>query len=32
VMVVHASDGGRLQGQVERWKTEEILIDYLNKI
>lgn len=29
VLIVHASEGGSLQGQVEKWKKENIRIDYL---
>lgn len=29
VMVVHASEGGNLQGQVEKWKSEGITIENL---
>jgi len=32
VLVVHASDGGNLQNQVEKWRTDEILVEYLEKI
>jgi predicted Rossmann fold nucleotide-binding protein DprA/Smf involved in DNA uptake len=32
VLIVHASEGGSLQGQVERWKLEEIEVKYLGKI
>jgi hypothetical protein len=31
VMIVHASEGGGLQGQVEMWKLEGIQIEYLDK-
>lgn len=31
VMVVHASEGGSLQGQVERWKSENIPVEYLGR-
>ncbi len=30
VLIVHASEGGRLGGQVKRWKKENIRVDYLN--
>lgn len=30
VMIVHASEGGSLQGQVERWRSEGIEIRKLN--
>ena len=29
VLVVHASEGGSLQGQVVKWKSESILIEYM---
>lgn len=29
VLIVHASEGGSLRGQVEKWKKENIRIDYL---
>jgi predicted Rossmann fold nucleotide-binding protein DprA/Smf involved in DNA uptake len=31
VLIVHASDGGSLQGQVEKWKSEGIEISYLDQ-
>ncbi len=30
VLIVHASEGGSLQGQIEKWAKENIRIDYLN--
>lgn len=30
VMVIHTSEGGSLQGQAEKWKKENIRVDYLN--
>lgn len=32
VLIVHASEGGSLQGQVERWKEEGIWVEYLGTI
>lgn len=32
VLIVHASEGGSLQGQVEMWKLNEIQVELLNKI
>jgi hypothetical protein len=32
VLIVHASEGGGLQGQVERWKEKGIIIEYLYTI
>ena len=32
VMIVHASEGGSLQGQMEKWKLEGIQVEELNKI
>lgn len=29
VLIVHASEGGSLGGQVEKWKSERILIEYM---
>jgi predicted Rossmann fold nucleotide-binding protein DprA/Smf involved in DNA uptake len=29
VLIVHASEGGSLRGQVERWKKEGIWVEYL---
>jgi predicted Rossmann fold nucleotide-binding protein DprA/Smf involved in DNA uptake len=31
VMIVHASEGGSLQGQVEMWKSENIMVDYMRQ-
>ena len=31
-MIVHASDGGSLQGQVEKWKEEGISVTHLAQI
>ena len=31
VMIVHASEGGSLLGQVEKWKMEGIQVEELNK-
>jgi predicted Rossmann fold nucleotide-binding protein DprA/Smf involved in DNA uptake len=31
VLIVHASEGGSLQGQVEKWRLEGITIESLNK-
>lgn len=31
VLIVHASDGGSLQGQAEKWKSEGIEISYLDQ-
>jgi len=30
VMIIHASAGGSLQGQVEKWNSENIKVEYLN--
>lgn len=30
VLIVHASEGGSLQGQVEKWKKDNIRVNYLN--
>ncbi len=32
VMIVHASEGGSLQGQVQKWKLDQIQIEYLDEI
>ena len=32
VLIVHASEGGSLQGQVEMWKLNGIQVELLNKI
>jgi predicted Rossmann fold nucleotide-binding protein DprA/Smf involved in DNA uptake len=32
VMIVHASEGGSLGGQVERWKLERIKVEYLDRL
>ncbi|MFH2103410.1 MAG: DNA-processing protein DprA [Chloroflexota bacterium] len=32
VMIIHASEGGSLQGQVGKWKSEGIQVEYLDKI
>lgn len=29
VLIVHASEGGNLQGQIEKWETENIRVEYL---
>jgi hypothetical protein len=31
VVIVHASEGGSLQGQVQRWKSDGVLVEYLGK-
>lgn len=31
VLIVHASEGGSLQGQVERWEEKGIEVEYLGK-
>jgi hypothetical protein len=30
VVVVHASEGGSLQGQVQKWKSENLIVKYLD--
>ena len=32
VVIVHASEGGGLGGQVERWKEEGIWVEYLDRL
>jgi len=32
VLIVHASEGGGLQGQVEKWKEENMLVEFLGNI
>jgi predicted Rossmann fold nucleotide-binding protein DprA/Smf involved in DNA uptake len=32
VLIVHASEGGSLAGQVERWESDGIKVELLNKI
>jgi predicted Rossmann fold nucleotide-binding protein DprA/Smf involved in DNA uptake len=32
VLIVHASERGSLQGQVEKWKSEKIQIEHLDQI
>ena len=32
VLIVHASEEGSLQGQVERWRLDKIQVEYLDKL
>ncbi len=32
VLIVHISEGGSLQGQVERWKSDGIRVEYLDRL
>jgi hypothetical protein len=32
VLIIHASEGGSLQGQVEKWKEEGMQVEYLDQI
>jgi hypothetical protein len=32
VLIVHASEGGSLRGQVERWKSDKIQVEHLDRL